>query len=303
MQKRGDDMVYLQSFSFPTAHQEEDFFEHNHKAQRTCYDSTYPFLLFKYRELPTFSFDDITIFYGDNGSGKSTILNVIAEKLELKRNSPYNRTDFFEDYVGICDYTLENSIPKYSEIITSDGVFERVLDIRRLNDGIDDRRHSLIQEYIEENTRSASGERNQLSGLDDYERWKRAKDMRNKNKSQSSFLRQNLVRNVQERSNGESALSYFVDAIRDDALYLLDEPENSLSAKNQLQLKYFIEDCVRNHGCQFIISTHSPFLLSIAHATIYDIDSTPPTQKHWTELEAVRTYFDFFKEKEWEFQS
>ncbi len=296
-------MVYLQSFAFPTSSQEEDFFMYNQKAKKTCYDSKYPFLLFQNRKLPEFYFDDITIFYGDNGSGKSTILNVIAEKLELKRSSPYNRTDFFEDYVGICDYTLESSIPKYSEIITSDGVFERVLDIRRLNDGIDDRRHSLIQEYIEENAKSASGERNLLSGLDDYERWKRASDLRNKNKSQSSFLRQNLVRNVQERSNGESALSYFVDAIRDDTLYLLDEPENSLSAKNQLQLKYFIEDCVRNHGCQFVISTHSPFLLSIMHATIYDIDSTPPAQKRWTELESVRTYFDFFMEKESEFHS
>ena len=86
-------------------------------------------------------------------------------------------------------------------------------------------------------------------------------------------------------------------------LYLLDEPENSLSAENQLQLKYFIEDCVRNHGCQFIISTHSPFLLSIAHATIYDIDTTPPEQKKWTELDSVRAYYDFFKENEWKFEN
>ncbi|MBQ5832765.1 MAG: hypothetical protein IIW43_04735, partial [Selenomonadales bacterium] len=68
------------------------------------------------------------------------------------------------------------------------------------------------------------------------------------------------------------------------------------------QLRYFIEDCVRNHGCQFIISTHSPFLLSTAHARIYDIDVTPPETKSWTELESVRTYFDFFKENEWKFE-
>lgn len=296
-------MVYLQSFAFPTASREEDFFIYDQKAKRTCYDSKYPFLLFKYRELPEFCFDDITIFYGDNGSGKSTILNVIAEKLALKRSAPYNRTDFFEDYVGLCDYTLDRSVPDGSEIITSDGVFERVLDIRRLNDGIDDKRQHLIEEYIEENSKATSGERNPLTGLDDFDRWKKASDMRNKNITQSRFLRRNLVRNVQERSNGESALAYFVDAIGDDALYLLDEPENSLSANNQLQLKYFIEDCVRHHGCQFIISTHSPFLLSIEHATIYDIDATPPMQKRWTELESVRTYFDFFMEKEWEFRT
>lgn len=301
-------MVYLQSFSFPTQSEEEDFFigskekktTGSMKAKRTGYVSMYPFGLFKYRELPEFFFDDITVFYGNNGSGKSTILNVIAEKMGLKRSTPYNRTDFFTDYVGLCDYTLERAIPTDSEIITSDGVFERVLDIRRINDGIDDKRERIIQEYIEE---ASKEEPNLLRGIDDFDRWKRVNDMRSPRKTQSWFLRQNLMRNIQERSNGESALAYFVDSIRDDTLYLLDEPENSLSAENQLQLKYFIEDCVRNHGCQFVISTHSPFLLSLRHATIYDIDSVPPETKDWTELESVRTYFDFFRENESKFRS
>ncbi len=293
-------MIYLQSFVFPTEDQEFRFFLKDPKARRTCYDSSYPFGLFRDRELPGFYFDDITVFYGNNGSGKSTILNVIAEKLGLERSAPYNKTDFFGDYVERCDYTLERSIPKNSEIITSDGVFERVLDIRRINDGIDDRREKMVQEYIEEVTNETP---NTLRGIDDYERWKRVSDIRNRNKSQSSFLRKNLMRNVAERSNGESALAYFVDSIRDDTLYLLDEPENSLSATNQLQLKYFIEDCVRNHGCQFVISTHSPFLLSIAHATVYDIDATPPQKRPWTELESVRAYYELFKENEWRFES
>ncbi len=292
-------MIYLQSFALPTESQEQDFFIHNPKAKKTCYDSKYPFGLFQYRELPEFFFDDITIFYGNNGSGKSTVLNVIAEKLNLDRSTPYNRTDFFKDYVDLSDYTLERAIPEHSEIITSDGVFERVLDIRRLNDGIDDQREKIVQEYIKEVT---SDEPNLLRGIDDFDRWKRARDMRNQNRSQSWFLRKNLMRNVQERSNGESALAYFVDSIKDDTLYLLDEPENSLSAENQLQLKYFIEDCVRHHGCQFIISTHSPFLLSIERATIYDIDVIPPETKKWTELESVRIYFEFFRDNDYKFK-
>ncbi len=291
-------MIYIQSFNMPTRSSEEDFIMFDQKARKTCYDSKYPFGLFRYRELPEFFFDDITIFYGNNGSGKSTILNVIAEKLGIKRSTPYNRTDFFDDYVELCDYTLGHPIPKHSEIITSDGVFERVLDIRRLNEGIDDRREEIVKEYIEEVSKE---EPNLLRGLDDFDRWKRASDMRNPNRSQSWFLRKNLMRNVQERSNGESALAYFVDSVKDDTLYLLDEPENSLSAENQLQLKYFIEDCVRNHGCQFIISTHSPFLLSIEHATVYDIDSTPPETKRWTELESVKVFYEFFKNNEYRF--
>lgn len=293
-------MVFLQSFTMPTEAQEVDFFRFsNPKAHKTCYESKYPFGLFKYRSLPEFYFEDITVFYGNNGSGKSTILNVIAEKLGLRRRAPYNRTDFFDDYVELCDYVLDKQIPKDSAIITSDGVFERVLDIRRLNDGIDDRREEIVKEYISEVT---SEEPNLLRGLEDFDRWKRAHDMRNRNISQSQFLRKNLIRNVQERSNGESALAYFVDSIKDNTLYLLDEPENSLSPQNQLTLKYFIEDTVRNHGCQFIISTHSPFLLSLEHAEIYDIDSVPAVTRKWTELEAVRTYFDFFSQQKFAFE-
>jgi predicted ATPase len=64
-----------------------------------------------------------------------------------------------------------------------------------------------------------------------------------------------------------------------------------------LQLKYFIEDSVRSYGCQFVISTHSPFLLSLKGAHIYNIDETPPTEKKWTELDCVKVYYDFFIEQ------
>ena len=281
----------------PTRDDEENYFADttNFKAKRTCYTTKYPFGLFRYRELPEFYFTDITIFCGNNGSGKSSILNVMAEKLALERAAPYNRSDFFEDYVELCDYQLDRAIPKGSKIITSDGVFEKVLDIRRINDGIDSKRAELIDEYIEEN--SPNAQPNLLQGFDDYDRWKRVSDMRNKKRSQSRFLKENLMRNIQERSNGESALSYFVDSIQENALYLLDEPENSLSPQNQLQLKYFIEDSVRNFGCQFVISTHSPFLLSLRGAHIYNIDETPPTEKKWTELDCVKVYHDFFAEQ------
>lgn len=293
-------MVYLQSFTMPTDSCEVDFLVWDKRANMTCFSSRYPFGLFKGRELPEFFFDDVTIFYGNNGSGKSTILNVIAEKLSLNRTTPYNRTAFFDDYVSLSDYVLEKAIPKGSSIITSDGIFERVLDIRRVNDGIDDRRDELVREYIEEKTSEAP---NLLRGLDDFDRWKRANEIRSPNKSQSSFLRKSLVRNLEERSNGESALAYFVDSIKANCLYLLDEPENSLSAKNQIQLKYFIEDSVRSFGCQFIISTHSPFLLATEHATVYDIDTSPVKSRSWTELESVRAYYEFFKENEWKFNT
>lgn len=291
-------MIYLQSFHLLSREEDENFFNVNsptfkNKNYRTVYSSHYPFIMFRERDLPDFKFDDITIFYGNNGSGKSTILNVIAEKLKLKRETPYNRSDFFDDYVGLCKFNLTDTLSPDSKIITSDDVFDKVLDIRRLNEGVDNRRTELIMEYISERK---STEPNNLNGLDDYDRWKIASDARNKKSTQSQYLRSRLMRNVQERSNGESALAFFVDAIADGALYLLDEPENSLSPSNQIELKYFIEDCIRSHRCQFIVSTHSPFLLSLRRAKIYDIDSVPVCVRRWTELEGVRVYHDFFAE-------
>ena len=298
-------MVFLKSFHMVSRDEDETFFfdtkspDFKTKNFRTCYTTRYPFLLFRERELPDFDFSDITIFYGNNGSGKSTILNCIAEKLQLERGTPYNRSDFFDDYVEICRYSLAEKIPKGSKIITSDDVFDKVLDIRRLNEGIDTRRSELLSEFVRERNNQ---EQNNLNGLEDYDRWKNAVEARSRKTTQSQFLRSRLMRNVQERSNGESALAFFVDAITDGALYLLDEPENSLSPSNQILLKYFIEDCVRNQRCQFVISTHSPFLLSLKRARIYDIDSVPATVRRWTELEGVRSYYDFFKEHKDDFE-
>lgn len=293
-------MIYLSEFHIPSEEDEENyFFSFNPKNMRNIYTTRYPFMMFRDRIFPDWlELGDITIICGNNGSGKSTVLNVIAEKLKLKRTSPFNRSDFFDDYVGLCDYKLESSLSCNSSIITSDDVFDRVLDIRRVNNGIDSKREDLLREWLDSNSDNAD---TALHGLDDYERWKRISDARNRNKSQSQFIRSRLIRNIQERSNGESSLSLFVDSIADDALYLLDEPENSLSPMNQLELKYFIEDCVRNHGCQFIISTHSPFLLSLKGARIYDIDSNPVEVKKWTQLDCVRVYRDFFNENDYAF--
>ena len=105
-----------------------------------------------------------------------------------------------------------------------------------------------------------------------------------------------LKDNVREQSNGESAFYYFTEKIREDGLYLLDEPENSLSPGKQLELVRFMEDSARFFRCQFIIATHSPFVLAMRGAKIYDLDENPAAVRKWTELPSVRAYYDFFRE-------
>ena len=283
----------------PTREQEDGFLAYD---RRTLLTSKYPFNVFRDRELPVFHFGPITIFCGGNGSGKSTILNVMAEKLHLKRGAVYNRTEAFEDYVKLCkcQNCPGEEIPPESKIITSDDVFDYLLDIRYINGGIDMKRNELFETYFDK--RNVSSEEAHLRSLDDYDRWKEISDAKKSRKPNPiPFVRERVMRNVQERSNGESALMYFTEEIKEDALYLLDEPENSLSAEFQIELKAFLEASVRAYNCQFVISTHSPFLLSIPGAVIYDLDVTPPQVRPWTEIKNVRIYHDFFIEHDEEF--
>ena len=89
--------------------------------------------------------------------------------------------------------------------------------------------------------------------------------------------------------------SFFTDKIGEGGLYLLDEPENSLSPENQVKLAQFIEDSTRFYDCQFVIATHSPFLLALKGARVYDLDADPAAIRKWTELPNVRAYYEFFK--------
>ncbi|HWT76105.1 MAG TPA: AAA family ATPase [Mobilitalea sp.] len=284
-------MVYLKSFTFPNADMEFDYIL---SIQRTCYDSFYPFKVLSGHDLDRLDFDPVTILYGGNGSGKSTALNVIAEKTGLCRDSIYNKSNFFPDYVNLCSMNTEEDIPENSRIITSDDVFDYMLNIRNLNEGIDLKREKLFDEYLD-----AKYSQFQMKSFADYEQLRKVNNARRK--TQSRFVRNELIDNVREYSNGESAFRYFTDKIGEDGLYLLDEPENSLSPKRQMELVSFLEESARFFGCQFIISTHSPFLLAMRGARIYNLDENPVTIERWTELENVRTYYNFFKAHENEF--
>ena len=276
--------MYLRNFIFPNEDQEFKFFMDQ---QRTCYDTYYPFQVFKERELGKIDFEPVTILYGGNGSGKTTALNVIAEKLGAQRKSVFNKSNFFPDYVDLCESEMTGAVSEHDKIITSDDVFDYMLNIRNLNEGIDQKREELFEDYIE-----TKYTKFQMRSMEDYEQLKKVVEARSK--TQSKYVRSKLNENVREFSNGESAFQYFTEQIAENGLYILDEPENSLSPKKQMELLRFIEDSARFFGCQFIISTHSPFLLSMRGAKIYDLDEQPIRVKKWTELENVRTYYDFF---------
>ncbi len=278
-------MVFLDSIVFPSEDAEWAF--RVSSVKRTCYNTLYPFYVLSRAGLARLDFEPITLLYGGNGSGKTTALNIIAEKLNIQRSAPFNRSNFFQDYVDMCRVRLEAPIPSESRIVTSDDVFDFMLNIRSLNEGIDRKKEMLFDEHFDARHSTLT-----VRSLDDYEALKKRNSARRK--TQSAFVREQLMENVREQSNGESADFYFRQQIVADALYLLDEPENSLSAAKQIELAQYLQEAVRFMGCQLVISTHSPFLLAMERAKIYDLDERPVTIKKWTELQNVRTYYDFF---------
>ena len=164
-----------------------------------------------------------------------------------------------------------------------------------------DEEHQVVSDEVFEEYASWTRIKMQpLRSMDDYDRF--STQLEAKRSSMGEYAMRRIPKELDGKSNGESAFSYFTQKIVERALYLLDEPENSLSASLQKELARFIEDSVRFYKCQFVISTHSPFLLAMKDAVIYDLDHVPATVRPWTELANVRVYYDFFKERAEEFR-
>ncbi len=294
-------LQYLESISLPTEEDETGYrikCKDNPNVTMTVYDpnNVYPFGVFGPRVTGKLRFSNITVLCGGNGSGKSTLLNVISESLSLDRVSAFNRTHHFNSYISMCSpkLTYGKKLPNGSAIITSDDVFDSLLSRRRKNDDIDKRRQSLSEEYF----RLRYGEQNvTLRSLsdEDEERFRR-KNAANR-KTPSRFIAGDLG-GFEERgkSNGQEAFQYFVERTENPALYLIDEPENSLSPRRQAELARYLENSVRAFDCQFVIATHSPFFASIKGALVYDLDSLPVRVRKWTELDGMRAYAEFFSE-------
>ncbi|MBE6633325.1 MAG: ATP-binding cassette domain-containing protein [Ruminococcaceae bacterium] len=295
-------MLFLESFRLASADQEDGFvLSYPYQLEMRCFshENVYPFKIFPQKGLRELCFAPITVLYGGNGSGKSTLLNVIAEKLSITQTVPFNNTPFMEDYLRFCSYTLENerrAIPKSSLKLSSDGVFDYLLDVRAINEGVGRNRDELFFEY----ERLREDPMKQLESLEDFERFREQFDA--KRKTKSAFVSKRMkAGELNGKSNGESAFLYFTQKITENALFLLDEPENSLSAELQIELAKFLEDSARFYNCQLIIATHSPFLLAMRGARVYDLDSVPVAEKPWTELKNIRIYHRFFSEHEKDF--
>lgn len=287
--------TYLEQFEFPSYEKESDYLLN---VRETCFNNFYPFGILPedFKELELFP---LTILYGGNGCGKTTILNLIAEKLGIKRSTKINKSSFMEKYIDMCYYDMRET-PTVSKIITSDDVFSNIFLTREKNEIIDRNREDAIDFRARCNTPGVHvrdimyelvGDDNWVDHVDTL-----SKIIAARKHTKSRFVRETVSRNIIGKSNGETALEYFFTNIQEPGLYLLDEPENSLSASYQRRLAQYLFESVRFFDAQLVIATHSPFMLSIPGARIYNLDSDEfCVTEDWTSLDNMAEYYDLFK--------
>lgn len=95
-----------------------------------------------------------------------------------------------------------------------------------------------------------------------------------------------------KQSHGEAFLSLFQNKFI-EGLFILDEPEAVLSAERQLSLISILDELSKNGKCQFIIATHSPMLITLPNAEIYEIVDDKIEIKNYSETKQFNLYKNF----------
>lgn len=253
----------------------------------------YPYRVVYPMMLEHVDFAPITILYGNNGSGKSTLLNVLARHLDLKKMTLGNDNEYFEGYVKKCSSSIDDEgLPEDSSFIRSEDIMVKIARQRKLyaetkKDVLSD---NVLRDY-------GISKRLYEKALTDPESVKAADYALLSRYTAFQQARLALGNNNEAFSNGETALEYFKEHLFDESFYLLDEPENSMAPAFQQQLAQHIE-LLAQLDTQFVIATHSPFLLAIPSARIYDLDARPSTERAWYELENMKAYYQLFKQYE-----
>lgn len=195
----------------------------------------YPFTLPAIRQLEQLEFaPDVTFIIGENGSGKSTIIEAIAIALGF---NPEGGTRNF----GFQTNDNHSELYKHLRLVQS---------IKKPRDGFFLRAESFF---------------NVASNIEDLD-----KDDPEARISPPPIIDAYGGTSLHHQSHGESFLSLMLHRFFGNGIYILDEPEAALSPQRQLSVLGRMHQLVEKNS-QFIIATHSPILMAYPGARIYQI--------------------------------
>lgn len=208
----------------------------------------------------------VTFLIGDNGMGKSTLLELLAYRLQLPHidGSGYTKKGF-EAARSLIPYLqltwgIERAV----------GFFFRAEDFGDYMNSVD-RQDANLHASL-----------NYLQGeVPDHV----IKEMKDNANYQLYHMRKNYGQELQTFSHGEAYLQIMQEKIHRRGIFLLDEPEAALSPSRQLSLITFIHQHLQSQTSQFIIATHSPILMACPGATIYEINENQMSQVALEETE------------------
>lgn len=106
-------------------------------------------------------------------------------------------------------------------------------------------------------------------------------------------------RSLHTRSHGETFFTLLELKFQRNGLFLLDEPEAALSPQRQLSFILLIHDVLRKHkDAQFIISSHSPVLLGYPGAQILSFDDGQIHEIEYEETAPMQIVRRFVNDRE-----
>jgi predicted ATPase len=222
----------------------------------------------------------VTIFVGDNGSGKSTLLESMALKLNIPLIGGHIQNHPGFEAARILNPFIEIEWKRQ----TAKGFFFRAEDF------------SDFINSVENDRKKIAGDLSELKGVVDDSIINQMSESMNYSLYQ---MRKNYGENMQAFSHGEAYLKIMQTRIGDKGIYLLDEPEAALSPVKQLSLIFLIMELLKKGNTQFIISTHSPILMGIPGATIYEIQEDGMQQVKYEETDHYRITKTFLNDPQY----